>query len=114
MKDAAFLRDFSDGFGLDDDNLIEIVCTRSNAELQVNLCNLKGRNVRCTSTSYLHFFAFFIKCGDELLRSQPKVRITVSWFKIRCQNNGNESTSVKFLKKMKNLAFSCDRNNRHI
>lgn len=34
--DAAFLRDFSDGFGLDDENLIEIVCTRSNAELSVS------------------------------------------------------------------------------
>ena len=30
-RDAAFLRDFSDGYGLDDENLIEIVCTRSNA-----------------------------------------------------------------------------------
>lgn len=29
-RDAAFLRDFSDGYGLDDANLIEIVCTRKN------------------------------------------------------------------------------------
>jgi uncharacterized iron-regulated protein len=36
FSDAAFLRDFSDGFGLDDENLIEIVCTRSNAELSVS------------------------------------------------------------------------------
>ena len=34
--DAAFLRDSSNGIGLDDENLIEIICTRSNAELQVN------------------------------------------------------------------------------
>ena len=61
MTDAAFLRDFSDGFGLDDDNLIEIVCTRSNAELQVRYCSLKGRNVRCACTSYLNCFAFFYK-----------------------------------------------------
>ena len=33
--DAAFLRDSSNGIGLDDENLIEIICTRSNAELQV-------------------------------------------------------------------------------
>lgn len=30
-RDAAFLRDFSDGYSLDDENLMEIVCTRSNA-----------------------------------------------------------------------------------
>lgn len=29
-RDAAFLRDFSDGYSLDDENLIEIVCTRNN------------------------------------------------------------------------------------
>ena len=40
ILDAAFLRDFSDGFGLDDDNLIEIVCTRTNAELQVLYASL--------------------------------------------------------------------------
>ena len=40
ILDAAFLRDFSDGFGLDDDNLIEIVCTRTNAELQVRFPRL--------------------------------------------------------------------------
>ena len=34
-RDAAFLRDFSNGIGLDDENLLEIVCTRSNEELQV-------------------------------------------------------------------------------
>jgi Annexin len=58
MTDAAFLRDFSDGFGLDDDNLIEIVCTRSNAELQVRYCTLEGRNVRCpcTYTALLFFY----------------------------------------------------------
>jgi hypothetical protein len=39
--DAAFLRDFSDGFGLDDENLIEIVCTRSNAELSVSNFQIK-------------------------------------------------------------------------
>jgi hypothetical protein len=33
-RDAAFLRDFSDGFGLDTENLIEIICTRSNDELK--------------------------------------------------------------------------------
>ena len=39
-RDAAFLRDFSDGYGLDDENLIEIVCTRSNAGewVRVRLC----------------------------------------------------------------------------
>ena len=34
-RDAAFLRDFSDGYGLDDENLVEIVCTRSNTGKQV-------------------------------------------------------------------------------
>lgn len=43
VVDAAFLRDFSDGFGLDDDNLIEIVCTRTNAELQVCFPSLSYR-----------------------------------------------------------------------
>ena len=34
-RDAAFLRDFSDGYGLDDENLIEIVCTRRNVGKQL-------------------------------------------------------------------------------
>lgn len=29
-RDAALLRDFTDGFGLEDENLIDLVCTRSN------------------------------------------------------------------------------------
>jgi hypothetical protein len=33
-RDAAFLRDFSDGIGLEDENLIEVVMTRTNAELR--------------------------------------------------------------------------------
>ena len=36
------------------------------------------------------------------VRTKQTVRITVSWFKTRCQNNGNESTSVKFLRKKSN------------
>lgn len=33
-RDAAFLRDFSDGLGLDDEGLIEIIMTRTNYELK--------------------------------------------------------------------------------
>jgi hypothetical protein len=33
-RDAAFLRDFTDGISLEDENLLEIICTRTNEELK--------------------------------------------------------------------------------
>jgi len=37
VRDAAFLRDFTMGYSNDDDNMLEILCTRTNNELR-NAC----------------------------------------------------------------------------
>lgn len=55
-RDAALLRDFSDGFGLDDENLIDLVCTRSN----------EG-TVRDYDDEHC-LYSFFAKLDDRKLR----------------------------------------------
>lgn len=50
-----------------------------------------------------------------MLRSQLEARIIFPYFKISCQNNVNESPSVKYdSRKYKDQAFSCDRENRRV
>lgn len=66
-RDAALLRDFSDGMSLEDENLMEIVCTRTNAELKAamkvyDLDYKKSlRDIIKSKASYKNYREFVLK-----------------------------------------------------
>mmetsp|Transcript_6253 Transcript_6253/g.5586 ORF Transcript_6253/g.5586 Transcript_6253/m.5586 type:complete len:600 (+) Transcript_6253:141-1940(+) len=66
-RDAAFLRDFSDGMSLDDENFIEIITTRTNEELRyaIDLYKLEYKkdllDIVKNKTSYKNFREFVLK-----------------------------------------------------
>eukprot|EP01035_Chromulina_nebulosa_P017534 gene17534-23096_t len=66
-RDAAFLRDFSDGMSLDDENFIEIITTRTNEELRyaIDLYKLEYKKdlleIVKNKTSYKNFREFVLK-----------------------------------------------------
>ena len=56
-------------------------------------------HVRTTKDTYGTVYRYgFWEDLSSFLSSQLNIRITVSCFKTSCQNDGNESTSVKFHK----------------
>ena len=76
-RDATLLREFSDGITLDDENLWEILCTRSNEELKAAIdvhLDLFGKHFpdivkgKCSYKNYREFMQRVLKCErNELL-----------------------------------------------
>jgi len=76
-RDATLLREFSDGITLDDENLWEILCTRSNEELKAAIdihLDLFGKHFpdivkgKCSYKNYREFMQKVLKCErNELL-----------------------------------------------
>ncbi len=73
-RDAALIRDFSDGMSIDDANLLEIICTRTNAQLSAAMEHFAAtykRNLpdviknKCSYKNYRDFVLRILECEHD-------------------------------------------------
>eukprot|EP01034_Spumella_vulgaris_P028550 gene28550-35431_t len=73
-RDAAFIRDFSDGMSIDDANFLEIICTRTNAQLYAAMETFSATykrdlpdviKAKCSYKNYRDFVLKILECEHD-------------------------------------------------